>query len=678
MIQPGTETGPSPMDLEIADMTRRFWIGAAFSLPLLILSMLDLLANHSIQIWIELALASPVVLWAGSPIFKRGWQSVRDQSLNMFTLIALGTGISFGFSIIATLLFTFLPSSLSPILTMHSGRVEVYFEPAAVIVTLVLLGQVLELKARGQAGAAIRALLQLAPKSARIIRSGGTEEDVSIETIHVGHLLRVRPGEKIPVDGIVQSGQSSVDESMISGESLPIEKTVGSRVSAGSLNGTGSFTLKATRVGAETLLAQIVRSVAEAQRTRASIQRIADRVSSIFVPAVILISLITGLIWTLFGPEPRLAYAVVNAVAVLIIACPCALGLATPMSILVGTGEGARHGILFKNAEALETLQKIDTLIVDKTGTLTEGRPRLVSLLAFPHFSESQVLQYAGSIEKSSEHPLAAAILDAAKGRGIDTNLLTQNFKSITGQGVTAQINSQAVALGSIELLRSLRIDSSKLEGQSAPLLANGQTVIYLAVEREIAGILGVTDPIKSTTPQALQTIKREGINVIMLTGDHQATAKSVANQLGIVEFMAGVRPEEKSEFIKKLQSQGHWVAMAGDGINDAPALAQAQVGIAMGTGTDVAIESAGIALVKGDLRSIALARKISRETVKNIRQNLFFALIYNLFGIIIASGALYPLFGVLLSPMIASAAMSLSSVSVITNALRLRNIQTT
>ncbi len=667
---------------ELVDMTRRGWIGILFSIPLLILSMSDLWSGHFTEgwmnspyfNWIQLALASPIVLWAGYPIFERGWQSFKNRSLNMFSLIALGTSISYGFSVLVTFLSTFSLTSLPAAFKMHSGQVGVYFEPAAVIITLVLLGQVMELKARAQTNAAIRSLMSLAPKTARLIRDHGSEVDVSIETIRVGDRIRVRPGEKIPVDGVIDFGQSAVDESMITGESLPTEKTLGSHVSAGTLNGSGTFSFRAARVGSETLLAQIVRSVTEAQRTRAPIQRVADQVSRYFVPAVIIVSLITFAVWSLFGPEPRMAYALVNAVAVLIIACPCALGLATPMSILVGTGEGARHGILFRNAESLEALEKIDTLVIDKTGTLTEGKPKLISVIPVAGFSSNQVLQFAAALEKGSEHPLASALLQGAQDRDLFSDAVISSFRSIPGQGIMGETQGHSLALGNLALMKSLQISVKHFERDAAALLDDGQTVIYLAIDTQEAGVLGVTDPIKATTQEALAAIQNEGIQIIMLTGDHPATAAAVAKKLGIREFKAEVQPQGKLEKIKELQAQGHTVAMAGDGVNDAPALAQAQVGIAMGTGTDVAIQSAGVALVKGDLRSIAQAVGLSRATIRNIKQNLFFALAYNLLGVPIAAGVLYPFFGILLSPMIASVAMSLSSISVIGNALRLKS----
>ena len=667
-------------DPELIEMTRRFWISAIFSVPLLLISLSDLLPNPWIETlkasqilaWTQLALASPAVLWAGAPLFKKGFQSVKNQSFNMFTLIAMGTGISYGSSVVFVILSAFFPGLLPSAFLNHSGQVGVYFEPAAVITTLVLLGQVLELRARGQSRVAIRSLLQLAPKTARLVRPDGTELDVTADSLRVGDQVRVRPGEKIPVDGKLKSGQATVDESMISGEAIPIEKLPGYSVTAGTLNRSGSFILEATRVGEETLLAQMVRLVTQAQRTRAPIQRVADQVSSFFVPAVILVAALTFIVWILWGPEPRFTFALMNSVAVLIIACPCALGLAAPMSILVATGAGARNGILIKTAEALETLETIDTWVVDKTGTLTEGRPKLTSVVSISELTPTQILEYAAALEKGSEHPLASAISQGAMDHGIKELPPTENFKSITGLGLTAQIHGREVALGNIHLLHALRCDESKLEAQASQLRADGQTVVYLAIDRKPAGILGVIDPIKATTAEAIQNLKKEGIRLILVTGDHKITAESVAKKLGITEVKAEVLPEGKIALIRELQSQGHRVAMAGDGVNDAPALAQAQVGIAMGNGTDIAIESAGIALIQGDLRGIVRAKQLSHATLKNIRQNLFFAFAYNLIGVPVAAGVLYPVFGILLNPMIASAAMSVSSISVIGNSLRL------
>lgn len=662
---------------ELLDMSRRFKASLVFAVPLLLLAMSDLLPgmplmrmlSPAILRWIELALATPVILWAGYPLFERGYQSIRNRSLNMFTLIALGTGVAFIYSVVATL----LPQMFPPSFRGESGEVGVYFEAAAVIVALVLLGQVLELRARRQTSAAIRSLIKLAPKTARILRSDGIEEDIEIEHIKPGDKLRVRPGEKVPVDGLVLDGRSAIDESMITGEPIPAEKITGDKVTGGTVNGTGGFVMRAERVGSDTLLSQIVRMVSEAQRSRAPIQRLADLVASYFVPGVVLSAILTALIWGLFGPQPKLAFAIVNSVAVLIIACPCALGLATPMSIMVGTGRGAGAGVLIKNAEALETMEKVDTLVVDKTGTLTEGKPKLVSVTVAVGFSESEVLKLAASLEKGSEHPLAAAILSGARERGQNQLEDARDFESLTGRGVRATIGDRRAAFGNQRLMFEEHVEISSVQRSAEKLRADGQTVMYLSVGRKLAGITGVADPIKASTPEAIRLLQEEGIHIVMLTGDNQTTAQAVAKKLGIMEVRAEVLPQQKSEVIKELQSQGRFVAMAGDGVNDAPALAQAQVGIAMGSGTDVAIQSAGITLIKGDLRAIVRARRLSRATMRNIRQNLFFAFIYNALGIPIAAGILYPVFGLLLSPMIASAAMSLSSVSVIGNALRLR-----
>lgn len=662
---------------ELVDMTRRFQFSLFFTGPLLLFTMSEVLPGNpfahlifsSAGNWIQLLLATPVVLWAGFPIFERAFQSIGNRALNMFTLIGLGTGVAYLFSVLGTLAPTVIPASFQ----MHGGQVGVYFEAAAVIMSLVLLGQVLELKARGQTSAAIRSLLKLAPKFARRVDSNGSEEDVPIESIALHDRLRVRPGEKIPVDGKVVDGHSSVDESMITGESIPVEKHTGSWVVAGTINGTGSFFFEAARVGRDTLLSQIVRMVSEAQRSRAPIQRLADLVASYFVPVVVAAAVGTFAVWAVYGPEPKLSYALLNAVAVLIIACPCALGLATPMSIMVGTGVGAQHGILVKNAEALETLEKVDTLVVDKTGTLTEGKPKVVSVQGIAPFSENQVLGYAAMLEEGSEHPLASAILNAANGKK-NGGPSAKEFRSVTGQGVTARVGSEQIAFGNLTLMEHHRVETSVLVRLAQPLLDDGQTVMFLSVNAEPAGIIGVTDPIKATTAEAIEQLKQVGISIVMLTGDHPITAQAVARKLGITEFKAGVLPEQKSHEVKALQKSGRFVAMAGDGVNDAPALAQANIGIAMGTGTDVAMHSAGVTLVKGDLRAIARARKLSQATMRNIRQNLFFALIYNLLGVPIAAGLLYPFFGILLSPMIASAAMSFSSVSVIGNALRLKS----
>ena len=672
-LEPKTITLEEEENPELDDMTRRLRVSAVLTLPVLLLAMSDILPGQPLQhavppaliSWIELLLSTPVVLWGGWPFFQRGWQSMVHRSLNMFTLIAVGTGTAYLYSVIATLFPQAFPESFR----MH-GAPAVYFEAAAVITTLVLLGQVLELRARSRTGSAIRALLGLAPKTARVLRNG-REEDVPLADVHPGDRLRVRPGEKIPVDGVVLEGSSAVDESMITGEPVPVEKIAGSRVTGGTVNGTGGLLMRAERVGADTLLAQIVRMVSEAQRSRAPIQRVADKVASWFVPAVVAAALIAFVAWAVWGPEPRMAYALVNAVAVLIIACPCAMGLATPMSIMVGTGRGATSGVLIKNAEALEVLEKVDTLVVDKTGTLTAGKPHLVTVQALPGWEEADVLGLAAGIEQASEHPLASAIVEGARKRGIEPRAAGE-FRSITGKGVTGRVDGRAVALGNARLFDQLGIDITSLAGQAA----EDQTVMFLAVDGRPAGLLGVTDPIKESTPEAVRMLGDEGIEIVMVTGDNRRTAEAVAQRLGIARVEAEVLPEHKSAIVKRLQQEGRIVAMAGDGINDAPALAQANVGIAMGTGTDVAIESAGITLVRGDLRGVAKARKLSRATMRNIRQNLFWAFAYNALGVPIAAGALYPFFGLLLSPMIAAAAMTFSSVSVISNALRLRKVK--
>jgi Cu+-exporting ATPase len=677
-LEPRTVTSEEKNE-ELIDMTRRFKIGVMLTVPLLLLAMSDLIpgqpVQHAISMrvlgFIQLALATPVVLWGGWPFFQRGWASIVNRSLNMFTLIAVGTGVAYWYSVIGTFLPDIFPASFRG----HGGEVGVYFEVSAAIVVLVLLGQVLELRARSRTSNAIKQLLGLAPKTALIIRDNGNDEEISLDLIKPGDKLRVRPGEKVPVDGVILEGSTSIDESMVTGEPIPVEKTGGDKVTGGTVNGTGGFVMRAERVGAETLLAQIVRMVSEAQRTRAPIQRLADVVSSYFVPAVIVIAFITFVVWALIGPEPRLAHAIVNAVAVLIIACPCALGLATPMSIMVGTGRGAMAGVLIKNAEALEVFEKIDTLIVDKTGTLTEGKPRLTSIEPFGGASESDLLLLAASIERGSEHPLAAAIVAGALERNI-TISDAADFQSITGKGVVGTVDNHRVALGNSKLLEQLHIDASALIDRAQALRKEGETVMFVAVDDRAIGLLGVSDPIKESTAEAIRALHEEGIHIVMLTGDNRTTAESVSRKLGIDEIEADVLPEQKGEVVKRLQKQGRMVAMAGDGVNDAPALAQAQVGIAMGTGTDVAIESAGVTLLKGDLRGIVRARKLSRATMRNIRQNLFFAFIYNALGVPIAAGVLYPVFGLLLSPILASAAMSFSSVSVISNALRLRRVQ--
>ena len=664
---------------ELADMTRRFWISLTLAVPILVLAMSDLVPGQPLQnvlspraiSWIELILATPVVLWAGWFFFERGWTSIVNRSLNMFTLIALGTGTAYVYSVIAVLFPQIFPDSFR----VMGGGVPIYFEAATAITTLVILGQVLELRARSRTSTAIRSLLKLSPKSARLVRADGTEIDVSVEHIAVGDLLRVRPGEKVPVDGVITEGESSVDESLMTGEPIPVEKSSGALVLGGTVNGTGTFVMRAERVGSETLLSQIVRMVSEAQRSRAPVQKLADRASGYFVPAVILIAIITFIAWAIYGPEPKMAHALLNAVAVLIIACPCALGLATPMAIMVGTGRGALAGILVKNAEALEIFEKVDTIVVDKTGTLTEGRPRVVSIVPAAGSDEKQILRFAATLERGSEHPLAGAILAAAKERSIDLGNLT-DFQSRTGKGVLGKADGRAVALGNRALFADTNLAIGKLEETAKSQEADGQTVMFVAADGAIIGIIGVGDPIKSTTPEALAKLHREGIRIIMLTGDSRATADSVARKLGIDQVHAEILPGQKSEIVKQLQAEGHMVAMAGDGVNDAPALSQANVGIAMGTGTDVAMESAGITLLRGDLLGLARARTLSRATMRNIRQNLFFAFLYNSVGVPIAAGVLYPFFGLLLSPILASAAMTFSSVSVITNALRLRKVQ--
>ena len=678
-LEPRTVTLDEAPNPEQTDMTRRFWWSVALSLPVFLLTMSEMIPGQPLQHalsprvinWVQFLLATPVVLWGGWPFFQRGWASIVNRSPNMFTLVAIGTGAAYFFSVFALLFSGVFPASFRG----HSGEVAGYFEAAAVITALVLLGQVLELQARSRTSSAIKMLLGLAPKTARVIRQGGSEEDIPLEHVQLGDLLRVRPGEKIPVDGIVTEGASSVDESMVTGEPIPVEKIAGGKVTGGTVNGTGGLVMKAERVGADTLLAQIVRMVGEAQRSRAPIQRLADQVSAWFVPVVVLIAIITFIVWAMIGPEPRFVYAIVNAVAVLIIACPCALGLATPMSIMVGTGRGATAGVLVKNAETLEVMEKVNTLVVDKTGTLTEGKPKLVATIAADGFDEAQLLKLAATLEKASEHPLAAAIVGAAQERKIEL-LAVDNFQSITGKGVTGSVSNQSVALGNQKLMEQLGIASDAGLSKAADKLRDeGQTVMMMAVDGRIGGLLGVADPIKESAREAIEQLRAEGIHLVMLTGDNQKTAQAVSRQLGLDEVFAEVLPDQKADIIKRLQAGGKVVAMAGDGINDAPALAQAQVGIAMGTGTDVAIESAGMTLVKGDLRGIVRARKLSKAVMSNIRQNLFFAFVYNILGVPLAAGVLYPIFGLLLSPMIASAAMTFSSVSVIANALRLRRL---
>ena len=667
------EEGPN---LELQDMSFRFKWAALLSTPLLLISMSDLIPGMPLQHAVpsfylnslQFLLATPVVIWAGWPLLVRAFQSLKNQSLNMFTLIGLGTGAAYLFSVIAT----FVSGPLS---------IGVYFEPAAVITTLVLLGQVLELRARGQTNGALRSLIGLAPKTARLIKESGEEQDIPLSEVKPGDHLRVRPGEKIPVDGIVLEGHSTVDESMVSGEPIPVEKRVSDSITGGTLNATGSFVMKAERVGAETLLAQIVKLVSEAQRSRAPIQRVADQVASYFVPLVLIISMITAVIWFFFGPEPHGAYALINAVAVLIIACPCALGLATPMSIMVGTGRGAQTGVLFRNAEALETFEKVDTLVFDKTGTLTEGKPKLVSLVTDGSISDLDLLAQVASLERGSEHPLAQALIQGALDRGVlEKNIpKAMQFEAVPGKGLTAQLDEHKpghkIALGNLSLFEGLGISTREWSDRAEALRKEGQTVMFFSVDQKLTALLGVADPVKASAKAALALLKGHGLKLVMLTGDHLTTAQTVASQLGITEIEAQVLPERKSEVIRELKAKGHKVAMAGDGVNDAPALALADVGIAMGTGTDVAMQSAGITLVSGDLMGILRARELSQATMKNIRQNLLFAFAYNLLGVPIAAGVLYPFFGILLSPMLASAAMSLSSVSVIGNALRLRKV---
>ena len=674
MMATGDDTNP-----ELEDMSRRFWVCLALSAPLLLMAMSEMIPGQPLShlfsgraaLWIELALATPVVLWGGLPFFARGWASIVNRSPNMFTLIAIGTGAAYLTSVVATLYPRIFPDTFRG----HGGEVPVYFEAAAVITTLVLLGQVLELRARSQTSSAIKALLGLAPKTARRLVDDGREEDVAIDLVQVGNRLRIRPGEKVPVDGVVVEGKSFVDESMVTGEPIPVEKGPESRVIGGTVNGTGSLVMRAERVGSETMLARIVRMVGEAQRTRAPVQRLADRVSAYFVPAVLLVALLSFIGWSIFGPEPRMAHGFVSAVAVLIIACPCALGLATPMSIMVGTGRGAMAGVLIKNAEALEILEKVDTLVVDKTGTLTEGKPRVVTLETAGGQDESELARLAAGLELGSEHPLAAAIAKFADERGLKTTQ-AKAFESLTGRGVQGTVDGKPVAIGSLKLLQELGIDAGELAGRAETLRTDGQTVVFIAIDGRAAGLIGIADPIKESAADAVEALHSEGLRLIMLTGDSRTTAEAVARKLGIDEVRAEVLPEEKGEVVKRLQAEGYTVAMAGDGINDAPALAQAHVGIAMGTGTDVAMESAGVTLVKGDLRGIVRARKLSRATMRNIRQNLIFAFLYNALGVPIAAGLLYPFSGALLSPMLASAAMTFSSVSVIINALRLRSAE--
>ena len=676
-LEPATATLDEHPNEELIDMSRRFWVSAALTAPLLLLAMGEYFPGPLARVgaapwfpWLGLAFATPVVIWGAWPFFVRGWMSVVNRSLNMFTLIALGVSVAYIYSVVATVFPGWFPSSFRD----DMGRVGVYFEVSATIVTLILLGQVLELRARSQTSSAIRKLLGMAAKTARRLGDDGKEEDVPLEAVRVGDRLRVRPGEKVPVDGVVLDGSSSVDESMVTGEPIPVEKRPGDRVVGATINGTGSLVIRAEKVGADTLLARIVAMVAEAQRSRAPIQKLADTVSAYFVPAVIGIAIATFVVWALVGPEPRMAHALVNAVAVLIIACPCALGLATPLSIMVATGKGATVGILFRNAEAIEVMRKVDTLVVDKTGTLTEGKPRLVSIIAIPGFTDQEILRVAAGLEVGSEHPLAAAIVAGADARGAAPGA-ARDFTSVTGKGVRGSVDGRSAALGNRALMDQIGIDVGASAGQAEALRAEGQTVMFVAIDGRLAGLIGVADPIKESTPEAIDALHREGIRIVMLTGDSRTTADAVARKLAIDEVVAEVLPDQKVAVIKRLQAGGRFVAMAGDGINDAPALAQAQVGIAMGTGTDVAMESAGVTLVKGDLRGIVRARRLSRQTMANIKQNLFFAFVYNSAGVPIAAGVVYPFFGLLLSPMIAAAAMSFSSVSVIANALRLRRV---
>jgi Cu+-exporting ATPase len=678
-LEPETFSLDSGPDPEYIDMRRRFWISAAFSLPLFLYAMGDMIPGQPFQswfdpgtaTWLQLLLASPVVLWGAWPFFVRGVQSLRTMNLNMFTLIGLGVAVAYGFSLVAT----FFPGAFPAAFRGHDGTVAVYYEAAAVITTLVLLGQVLELKARGQTSSALRALLELAPPVATRINEDGSEEEVALDQVQSGDQLRVRPGEKISVDGTITKGKSTIDQAMITGEPIPVQKAEGDAVTGGTVNQTGSFVMTAERVGKDTLLAKIVQMVADAQRSRAPIQKLADTVAGFFVPTVVLVALTTFAVWALWGPEPALAYGLVNAVAVLIIACPCALGLATPMSIMVGTGKGAQNGILIKNAEALETFEKIDTIVVDKTGTLTEGKPKLVSVEPESGFEADELLAWVAAIEVASEHPLAAAIVEGARDKGLQFEAAS-DFQSVTGEGVEATVENKRVAIGNEKMMERLGATSAALAAKADDGRSQGQTVMFVAVDGKAAGLIGVADPIKATSAEAIKALHKAGLHVVMLTGDAEATAQAVGQMIGIDEIHANVSPEDKHRVISELQAAGKKVAMAGDGINDAPALAKADIGIAMGTGTDVAMESAGITLVKGDLGGIAKARRLSQLTMGNIRQNLFFAFFYNALGVPVAAGILYPWFGILLSPMIAAAAMSLSSVSVIGNALRLRRKQ--
>jgi len=674
------EEGPNP---ELEDMTRRFWVSLGPALLVMMLAMSDMIPGQPLKgfvsgshiNWIQWFLSTPVVLWGGWPFFERAWISIVSKAPNMFTLIGMGTGAAYLYSTVATAVPATLPSSFRS----HDGSIAVYFEAAAVITVLVLLGQVLELRARSQTTSAMKALLGLAPKTARRIEREGSEVDVSLDHVRVGDRLRVRPGERVPVDGVVIEGTTSIDESMVTGEPLPVEKTIGAAVTGGTINGTGSIVMEAQKVGRDTLLARIVQMVSEAQRSRAPIQRVADVAAGYFVPLVVAASIVTAVVWAVWGPEPKLAYALVNAVAVLIIACPCALGLATPMSIMVGTGRGATAGVLVRKAEALEVLAKVDTLVIDKTGTLTEGKPKLVAIRFVPHWSEADVLRLAASVERGSEHPVASAVVAAAEHRRM-TLSPAQEFRSLTGFGVSGLVEQHRVAVGTAALLREQVAVADQglavLEEEAAALRQDGQTTVFVAIDGKAAGLLGVADPIKASTPEAVRLLGEERVRLVMVTGDHQITADAVARRLGITEVHASVLPERKGRIVAELKSQGRVVAMAGDGINDAPALALADVGIAMGTGTDIAMESAGVTLVKGDLRALVRARRLSHATMRNIRQNLFFAFVYNMVGVPIAAGVLYPFWGLLLNPMIASAAMTFSSVSVISNALRLRHVE--
>jgi P-type Cu+ transporter len=677
-LEPVGVTAEVAPNEELIGMTRRFWIGAVLAVPLVILEMgahfpglnLHHYVSPQISVWVQFLLATPVVLWAGWPFFVRGWASVRNRSLNMFSLIALGVGAAYGYSLAATFVPQLFPESLRT-----DGAVPVYFEAAAVITVLVLLGQVLELRAREQTGSAIRALLNLAPKTARRIRDDGNDEEIPLEQVHIGDRLRVRPGDSIPVDGVVIEGQSAIDESMVTGESMPVEKEQNAKVIGGTINGTGSLVMRAEKIGSDTMLARIVQMVAEAQRSRAPIQRLADVVSAWFVPAVIVVAVLAFVAWMIWGPPPAFAYALVAAVSVVIIACPCALGLATPMSIMVGVGKGATAGVLIKNAEALERFEKVDTLVADKTGTLTEGKPRVVAVVPAEGFDEMAVLTLGASLERSSEHPLAAAIVASAKQRGVETKDIGE-FASVTGKGVMGTIDGCKVAVGNAKHLQEIGVAGSTLEAQANELRRDGATAMFVAVDGRPAGIIAVADPIKASTPAALENLKADGVRIVMLTGDNRTTAQAVASKLGITDIEAEVLPEQKNAVVRRLRSEGRIVAMAGDGVNDAPALAEADVGVAMGTGTDVAMQSAGVTLVKGDLAGIARARALSRATMRNIRQNLVLAFVYNVLGIPLAAGVLYPAFGLLLSPIVAAAAMSFSSVSVIANSLRLRFVR--